>query len=59
MDSVRTSIEWLFGDVINYFKLMDFRKRLKIGLNPHGKMHVVCAILQNTHTILYGNTTLN
>ena len=57
MSSVRTSVEWLFGDVINYFKFMDFKKKLKIGLSPAGKMYVVCAILQNAHTILYGNTT--
>ena len=44
MSSVRTSVEWLFGDVINYFKFMDFKKKLKIGLSPAGKMYVVCAI---------------
>ena len=59
MSSVGTSIEWLFGDVINYFTFMDFKKKLKSGLSPVGKMYVVCGILQNAHTILYGNTTSN
>ena len=27
----RISVEWLFGDVINYFKFFDFKKNLKIG----------------------------
>ena len=29
MSSVRASVEWLFGDVINYFKFMDFKKKKK------------------------------
>ena len=33
MSSVRTSVEWLFGDIVNYFKFMDFKKNLKIGLS--------------------------
>ena len=59
ISTVRTFVEWLFDDVINYFKFMDFKKKLKIGLSPVGKMYVVCTILQNAHTILYGNTTSN
>ena len=31
MSSVGTSVEWLRGDVINYFKFVDFKKKLKIG----------------------------
>ena len=30
MGAVRTAVEWLFEDVINYFKFLDFKKRLKI-----------------------------
>ena len=57
MTSVRKSVEWLFGDVINYFKFMDIKTNLKMALSPAWQMSVVCAILQNKHTILYGNTT--
>ena len=57
MSSVWTSVKWLLGDVINYFKFVDFKKKLEIG--PVGRMYIVCAILQNVHTILYGNTTSN
>ena len=35
---------------------MDVKKNLKVGVSPVGKMSVVCAILQNAHTILCGNT---
>lgn len=57
MSNVRTSVEWLFGDVINYFKFLDFKKNLKIGLSSIGKMYVVCALLRNALTCLYENET--
>ena len=57
MSGVRTSVEWLFGDIINYFKFLDFKKNLKIQLSSVGKMYVVCAILRNALTCLYGNQT--
>ena len=28
MSSVRVSVEWLFGDVTNYFRFIDFKKKL-------------------------------
>ena len=37
MSEVRSSVEWLFGDIINYFKFLDFKKNLKIGLSSVGK----------------------
>ena len=36
MSNVRTSVEWLFGDIVEYFKFMDFKKNLKIGLSSIG-----------------------
>lgn len=57
MSAVRTSVEWLFGDISNYFKFLDFKKNLKIGLSQIGKMYIVCAILQNARTCLYLNST--
>ena len=57
MSAVRSSVEWLFGDIINYFKFLDFKKNLKIGLSQVGKMYIVCAILRNALTCLYSNTT--
>ena len=57
MSAVRISVEWLFGDVIKYFKFIDFKKNLKIGLSSVAKMYVVCAILCSALTCLYGNQT--
>ena len=44
MSSVTISVEWLFGDIINYFKFLDFKKNLKIGMSSIGKMYIVCAL---------------
>ncbi|KAL9976983.1 hypothetical protein ACROYT_G014334 [Oculina patagonica] len=41
MNSVRSCVEWLFGDIVNYFKLIDFKKNLKIGLSNIGKVQNV------------------
>ena len=57
MNAPRTSVEWVFGDVVNYFKFLDFKKNLKIGLSPVGKMYIFCALLHNARTCLYGNKT--
>ena len=57
MSSVQVSVEWLFGDILNYFKFIDFKKNLKIGLSSIGKTYVVCALLRNALTCLYGNLT--
>ena len=59
MSSVRISVEWLFGDIVNYFKFVDFKKTQKISLSALGKMYIVCAILRSAMTCLYGNFTSN
>ena len=57
MKEVHVSVEWIFGDILNYFKSLDFKKDLKIRLSLVGKMYIVCALLHNAGTILFGNTT--
>ena len=57
MSSVRSSVEWLFDDIVNYFKFIDFENNLKISLRNVGKMYIVCALLRNALKCLYGNTT--
>ena len=47
MSKVRTSVEWIFGDVINSFKFLDNKNNLKIGLSTTGKIYVACAIICN------------
>ena len=57
MSSVRVSVEWLFGDIINYFKFLDFKKNLKIQLSAVGEMYIVCTLLNNARNCLYGSST--
>ena len=57
MSQVRVSVEWLFGDIVNYFAFLDFKKNLKIGLSPVGKMYIVCTLLRNAHSCLYQSST--
>ena len=42
MSKVRASVEWAFGKVVQYFALLDFRKNLKVLLQPIGKYYVNC-----------------
>ena len=57
MSSVRVTVEWLFGDIINDFKFLDFKKNLKIVMSSVGKFYLVCALLNNAITCLHGNTS--
>ena len=59
MSDVRISVEWLFGYIVNYFKFLDYKTNLKIALSSVGKMYVVCALIRNALTCLYGNETSN
>ena len=53
MSAVRESVEWPFGDIVNYFKFMNFHENLKIGLSSVVEMYIV----SNAHTCFNGNQT--
>ena len=55
MSEVRVSVEWMFGNITNFFKFVDFKKQLKVGLSAVGKIYVVSALLENARTCLYEN----
>ena len=57
MSQVRVAVEWVFGDITNYFAFLDFKKNLKIGLSSVGKMYIVCSLLRNAHICLYHSST--
>ena len=57
MSRVRVTVEWLFGDIVNYFRFLDFKKNLKIGLSSVGKLYVVATILRNGLTCMQPNNT--
>jgi hypothetical protein len=41
----------------NYFRFLDFKKDLKIGLSNIGKMYIVAAVLRNALTSMQPNNT--
>jgi len=55
MSKLRVSVEWLFGDVGNYFKFTDYKKTPKLGMSAVGKQYIVSALMRNAHTCMYGN----
>ena len=57
MSEVRADVEWVFGDIVNYFAFMDFKKNLKVELSAVGKMYIVCALSTNALTCLYKSMT--
>ena len=57
MSKVHVAVEWVFGDVIKYVKYVDFKKNLEIGMSAVSKIYIVCALLRNGMTCLYGSST--
>ena len=57
MSSVRECVEWQFGKLVQQFAFLDFKKNLKVFLQPVGKLYLVGGILANCHTCLYGSET--
>jgi len=53
MSSVRVSVEWLFGEIIERFRFTDFKKGQKIGLSPCAKQYAVSAILYKVLAFLF------
>ena len=57
MSTVRQSVEWGFQEVVTNFAFVDFRKNLKILLQPIGKFYLVATLFANCKACLYGNQT--
>ena len=54
MSTVRTSIEWVFREILNYFFFfVDYKKKLKFELSAVGKMYCVFVFFNKcTHLFL-------
>lgn len=57
MATIRQSVEWGFGKLKTNFAFLDFKKNLKILLQPVGMYFVVGTILINCQSCLYGSQT--
>jgi len=57
MSACRISVEWVFGQLLQTFAFVDYKKNQKLFLQPVAKYFKVAALLTNCHTCLYGSTT--
>lgn len=53
MSNVRISVEWGFGNIINKFAFLDYKKNQKILLQNVGDAYKVGVLLANCHVCLY------
>lgn len=53
MSKLRVLVEWGFGKICQLFASLDFKKNLKILLQPIGKYYLVADVLANCHTCFY------
>ncbi|ETV86977.1 hypothetical protein H257_01995 [Aphanomyces astaci] len=54
---VRISVEWSFGQVLQYWPIVDFKKKSRIGNSPIAKMYKVAVLLTNCITCDRGRNT--
>ena len=57
MSSVQITVEWGFGDVVEKWKYLDFRSRMKIFEMPIAEFYTNGAFLRSICNCLYGNKT--
>ena len=57
ISQLMVSVKWIFGDILDYFEFLDFKKGLKLQLSAVGKVYIVCALMHNARTCMYGNET--
>lgn len=55
MSSLRVSVEYGFGKIIQLFAFVDFKKNQKMYLQQIKKQYIIAAILTNCHTCLRGS----
>lgn len=54
MSKVRIVVEWVFGDILEYFLFLDFKRNFKVGFSVVGKMYIICVLLRNVYLCIYG-----
>ena len=50
-------MEFEFGKIVNTFAFVDFKKNLKVLLQPVAKYYLVASLLSNCHTCINGSQT--
>lgn len=57
MSQLRQCVEWEFGKIKTLFSFLDFKKNLKLLLQPVAKYYIVGTLLANCHTCIYSSQT--
>lgn len=57
MSRVRISVEWSYGQIVQYWPIVDFKKKMRIGNTPVAKMYKVAVLLTNCITCARGRNT--
>jgi nuclease HARBI1 len=55
MSQVRVTVEWQFGQIIRLWAYVDFKKNMRVLVQPVGAYYLLACILSNAHCCLYGN----
>ncbi|KAF0732692.1 hypothetical protein AaE_009216 [Aphanomyces astaci] len=50
MSRVRVSVEWSYGQILQYWPIVDFKKKVKLGSGPASKLYKVTVLLTNCVT---------
>ena len=57
MSKRRQCVEWGFAKIITYWAFLDYRKNLKLLLQPVAKLYAIGALFTNVHTCMNGSQT--
>ncbi|KAK9249118.1 hypothetical protein V1506DRAFT_527057, partial [Lipomyces tetrasporus] len=57
MSSVRQCVEWQFGAIVQTFAFLDYKKNLKLGLQPVGAYYLVGTLFRNILSCFEPNQT--
>ena len=59
MSSERVTVEWGFGKIAALWPWVDYRKNMKVLLQPVGMFLRVANVLTTMHTCMYGSEVSN
>ena len=57
MSSCREIIEWDYGDIGKYWKLVDYKHALQIRKMPVAEMYLIAMLLRNAYNTMNGSNT--
>ena len=56
MSAARTTVEWMFKEVKQYWSTVDFKRKMKTGELPAGQLYMAAMLLTNIRSCLYPNS---